>query len=311
MFKSNLQPEWGLGLVVESGPDHVVLMFEHGGRRKFIKSKARGLVAVQLEADALSALTARAHGRRAKASATPKVKAARLAADRRSTARFTTFQEQVAFFEKHFVGGFAGERFIQEERGGPGAQGKKGSKEAGIALAQAELSRERFAQGTPEALFESARRVLQATNLVFPLEGALPFARLEPARRGEVLAALEQLLHGEDAYGARLERFARAVNLKDKAGQAKAVTWPFATVFAALLRPEAHVCVKPAAFASQAITLGLSVEKVQPVTAHGAEQFHEVATRTQARLREVGHAPRDLMDVCSFISRTHAEKSAS
>ena len=58
----------------------------------------------------------------------------------------------------------------------------------------------------------------------------------------------------------------------------------------------------------QAATLGLTVEKSQPVTARGYQQFHEVATLTQAKLLEAGQKPRDLLDVAVFIWRTHAEK---
>jgi hypothetical protein len=46
------------------------------------------------------------------------------------------------------------------------------------------------------------------------------------------------------------------------------------------------------------------------VTASGYRQFFEVAKEMQQRLIGAGHHPRDLMDVYSFIWRTHAEKTA-
>ena len=79
-------------------------------------------------------------------------------------------------------------------------------------------------------------------------------------------------------------------------------------MFGALFNAAANSCIKPTPFASQAATLGLVVEKAQPVTARGYAQFHEVVTLTQTRLLAAGQKPRDLLDVASFIWRTHAEK---
>ena len=100
------------------------------------------------------------------------------------------------------------------------------------------------------------------------------------------------------------------MNLKDKKGEAKAATWPFATIFAAFVGPDEFTCVKPTAFSSQGATLGLTVEKTQPVTAAGYKQFAEIATKTRVLLEAAGQKPRDLMDVYSFIWRTHHEKPA-
>lgn len=150
--------------------------------------------------------------------------------------------------------------------------------------------------------------MLGATNIVFPIEGAIPFGALDQEDRPAALAALEQLLHGDGDYAVRLQRFAESVNLKDKSGKGKKVTWPMATLFAALYRPTEHTCVKPTVFAAQGATLGLVVEKSQPVTAVGYRQFFNVAKTTQERLLATGHRPRDFVDVYSFIWRTHAEK---
>jgi hypothetical protein len=308
VFKSELQPDWGLGLVVEDGFDHWVLVFEHGGRKKFIKSKAKGLVPVTLDAKQMSALESRAHGKHKKPGMKPKEKKPS-AAKKKSLARFESLTQQVAFFEKLFPGGFLGERFTADERGVEGEGAKKGSKAAAIALAQRELSAERFASASPDELFESAKKVLQATNIVFPIEGSIPFAALAGEHRTKALEALRNLLHGAGEYGGRLERFAGSLDLKDKQGKAKAVTWPLATVFGALFDPTKYCCVKPTPFTGQAATLGLTeVEKAQPVTSRGYSTFLDVATKTQAALVAAGQKPRDLMDVYTFIWRTHAEK---
>lgn len=304
-FKLESMPDWGVGLLLRDTPPHVILFFEHAGEKKFVKEKATSLVPVVLEAEALAALRARASGRKPRAAPRPSAAhrpaARKPAAKRVSAPRFATVGEQVALFEKLFPGGFTGEAFTGGERQ---------SKQAATELAQQTLSKEAFASATTDELFERARAVLGATNIVFPIEGPIPFRQLEGEDRAKAVAGLKELLHGEGPLGERLEGFTASLNLKDSAGAAKKVTWPLATVFAGLFAPAEHTCVKPTAFAGQAATLGLAVEKTQPVNAAGYGLFLDVATRTRAALLEAGHQPRDLLDVYTFIWRTHAEKPA-
>ncbi len=304
-FKHETMPDWGVGLLLQDRPPHVVLFFENVGEKKFVKEKATALVPVTLAPDALAALKARASGRKPRAAPRPSAglrPAPRKPAARRvAPPRFATFAEQVALFERLFVGGFLGEPFTSAERQ---------SKQAAIELAQQTLSKEAFASASPDERFERARAVLGATNIVFPIEGPIPFRQLAGDDREQAMAGLADLLHGEGALGERLERFTRALNLKDGKGAPKKVTWPLATIFAGLFDPAEHTCVKPTAFAGQAATLGLTAEKTQPVNAAGYALFLEVAKKTQALLLEAGHQPRDLVDVYTFIWRTHAEKPA-
>lgn len=313
-FKHELQPDWGVGLVVHDLGKHWVVFFEKAGEKKFVKDKAAVLVPVQVEPAALAALQAKATGRKPKAGPRPSAAhrpTPRPRASKAAAPRFATFAEQLALFEKLFVGGFQGEHYVKEERGVAGATGAEGYKEAGIALAKQGLSAEAFASRSPDELFASAQQVLSATNIVFPIEGPIPFRQLQGEDRDKALAALKDLLHGEGDYADRIERFAGAVNLKDAKGVAKKVTWPLATVFGGLFAPTQHTCVKPTAFAGQAATLGLSVQKTQPVNAAGYRLFLDVAKKTDALLREAGQQPRDLLDVYTFIWRTHAQKPSA
>lgn len=308
VMKHELQPDWGMGLIVEDDGKYLVLYFERGGLKKFIKDKAKVLVPVTLTAAEMTALKSKANGRskkpRPEGSAKKKAKAK--AAPK---ARFLTVTDQITAFEKLFEGGFKGDAFVEGERGKPGVEGKEGLKEAAIAFAQKTLSKEAFAKSTPEELFENARLLLKATNIVFPIEGSIPFAGMDPENRTKALAALKDLLHGTGDYADRLEAFAAAVVLKDSKGTLKAVTWPFATVFGALLDPTQYACVKPTALSLQGLTVGLNVEKSQPVKAEGYRQFLSVVKKTNDQLKTAGQQPRDLMDVYSFIYRTHAEKA--
>lgn len=311
-MKHETMPAWGVGLVVQDLPNHWVIFFEHAGEKKFVKAMAKVLSPVKLEADELAKLQTRATGRRPKAGPKPSLKlrtGKKPAAKKSSAPRFAKFEDQLALFEKLFAGGFQGEAFTKEERGVIGADEEY--KEGAIAMAQAKLSAAAFASASPDDLFKAAQEVLSATNIVFPIEGPIPFRQLAGDDRTKAMAALKDVLHGSGDYGERLERFAAAINLKDSKGEGKKVTWPLATVFGALFDPKQHTCVKPTAFAAQAVTLGLTVQKTQALNAAGYKMFLEVATRTQALLKEAGAQPRDLVDVYTFIWRTHAEKPAA
>ena len=306
VYKNDLQPAWGLGLVIEDKPDNWVLLFEHAGRKKFIKAKTKSLVPVPLDKDAMALLHAKVHGRKAAGGAS-KPKAPR----KPSAATFVSFDEQVKLFESLFPGGFTGEKFSAEERGVASDKAAKGYIDESIRLAQATLGKEQFDAGKPDEVFAAVLRLLKLTGIVFPMEGQIPLNLLSEADRPALLSALRALLHGEGEFAVRLETFAGALSLKDKTGAAKKVTWPFATHFPALLAPSEHICVKPTAFASQATTLGLDIAKTQPVSADGYRKFLNMAQETQKRLVAAGHKPRDLMDVYSFIQRTHAGKTTA
>ncbi len=301
--------DWGHGIEVAEQGKSSVLFFDKAGEKKFVVAKAletNTLKTVSLPPEEVEALAARAAGR--------KLKAAPSGAKKRATTRtpragvFSSLAEQVKLFETLFVGGFIGERFNKEERGIPGATGVEGYKEAGIAMAQELLSAKAFASETNKKLFENAQRVLAQTNIAHPIfEGNVPFKSIPEADRPAAVAELKELLHGTGDYGERLGRFAAALNLREKNGAPKKATWPLVTVFGALFDPAKHTAVKITAFSNQARTLGFEVGS-QKIDAPGYAKFLDVAVKTREALVAAGHQPRDLLDVYTFIWRTHAEK---
>ena len=306
-FVNTKAPEWGTGLEVQQFPNLSVLFFEKAGEKKFVieKALANGTLAPATVTPAvLAALQARASGRRPRSIglSTAQKRAARPSAKKGAKSLFATFKDQLVVFEKLFAGGFAGEAYTTSERT---------SKDAAIEKAKTTLSAEAFAAESVDELFTRAQAVLAATNIVFPIEGNIPFKKLEGDARAQVVAGLKELLHGAAPAGERVERFAASLHLKDKDGKEKKVTWPLATVFAALFAPAEFVAVKPTAFALQGGTLNLSVERSEPVGALGYGKFLEVAQKTRDLLVEAGQQPRDLLDVYTFIWKTHAEKPAA
>jgi hypothetical protein len=305
--------DWGHGIEVAQQDKLSVLFFDKAGEKRFVVAKAletNTLKAVTLPPAEVAALLARAEGRKRKAgpaSATKKKPTKKAL----KPGVFATLADQLKLFETLFVGGFVGERFSKEERGTPGASGAEGYKEAGIALARELLSAKAFASETNETLFENARKVLAQTNIAHPVfEGNIPFKSIPEADRAAAVAGLKDVLHGTGDYGERLSRFAATLNLRDSKGAARKVAWPLATVFGALFDPANNTAVKPTAFSLQARTLGFEVDRSQKIDAQGYAKFLEVATKTRDALVAAGHQPRDLLDVYTFIWRTHAEKPA-
>jgi len=302
--------DWGHGLEIEQQDKHSVLFFEKAGQKRFVVAKAletQTLKDVTLTAEQVTALAALAAGRKSKQSTAPK----KPRAPRKTAAKsvFATISDQLKLFETLFVGGFTGKKFLKEERGTRGATGEDGFKEAGIALAQELLSAQAFASEPVEVLFERAQRVLAQTTIAHPIfEGNIPFKSIPEGDRAAAVAGLKDLLHGTGAYGDRLSRFAESLNLRDKKGEPRKVAWPLATVFGALFDPATNTAVKPTAFSNQAATLGMDVAVTQKLDAAGYAKFLGVVHKTRDALVAAGHQPKDLLDVYTFIWRTHAEK---
>lgn len=311
LFTLESQPAWGRATLLDEKDGKLILAFEHGGRRVFVKSQIKGLQPVQLGAEESRALEARLRGKHPQGGAVKRPAKAKAKVARPLLAAFPSFDAQVRWFEAFFPGGFAGEKFVSEERGAPEAKGKKGYKTAAIKLAQEQLSPERLASATPEEIFAVSKKLLGFTNLVFPIEGPIPFTSMKEEDRAGFVAALGELLHGEGEYGPRFEKFADSVRIWDAAGQGRKVTWPLATLLQALYAPAQHTFVKPTVFEQQALLLNLPADRHGPVTGTTYERFLDVARKTSERLVAVGHLPRDLMDVYSFIWRSHKEKPAA
>lgn len=312
-------PAWGRGTIIEQRDGKAVLQFEHGGRKVVVVRALGMLKRVDLPREAAIALDARLRGRRAEAGARAlKAKKAAKAlksgkvepVSAGSRSPFASFEAQVAAFDLLFPGGFQGEKFVEEERGAAGYRGKKrGYKEAAIELASEGLSPARFEKAGVDEIFAAVKSILQVTNIVHPQEGGIALAGLSAAAQVPLVAALKALLHGAGEYAPRFDAFVGAFALVDKAGKAKAVTWPLATLLPAAYRPAEHVPVKPTYFRWQAALVGVDVIYQSDVGASVYEQFLEVARATSKRLVAAGHAPRDLMDVYSFIWRTQSAKS--
>lgn len=300
-------PEWGRGIVIapESGrADRLDITFEKGGRRTILKSYSAKLAPVVMPTDEAKALGDKLASRRAPSSRAGAKKSKGAVA----VSVFPSFEAQLQHFEEAFPGGLRGDKFERDERGAPDAKRRKTDKGPAVEDAAAWLGEESFASHDEAWIFEHASTLLRTTSFVHPLEGANSLGGMKPEYRSEFVQALRELLHGTDDEADRFERWVAAIRLEDANGNPKRPSWPLTTVFAALVHPSTHVCVKPTFYQRQASMLKVPLD-YQPKPEYAVyARFQNVVRKTEEALRAAGQDPRDLVDVGSFICLTQSVK---
>jgi hypothetical protein len=207
-----------------------------------------------------------------------------------------TFSDQLKIFRIKYPGGFTDDGWA---RGGDGRRLKKHRQpaidDAQAALADEALQAALTGQRCAEVI-EALATLLGQTNLVKPkeVEGVrqLPIERAEP-----VVAALRELLHGEEAaIGPRFDRLAAELH-----GQ---FSWALTTAPGALARPEVLAYVHPPTIQRQAQVLEpLFSLRVHP-NGHAYGRAVALTTRVRDLVMEAGLQPADLLDVYDFMAAT-------
>jgi hypothetical protein len=321
-------PQWGLGMLVEERDDKRIYDFEDGQSHSIAKAFWSKIESVQLAADEAIALEAKIKSLRVKADPAKKPRVRTVAPPS------MTWDEQVARFETLFPGGFTGDVFTDNERGGageppppstmapavadgeepvpstaaPGPRSKKAkahSRNQAIATARELLGKSELspllAAGKVADVIARVRKVHQAAgNLLHPLGDLIPFSKLPEDHQPAVAEAIVALLHGDGDFGPRFDKFVEVL-AADKLN-----TWPLATVLSALVEPETHVFVKPSFYEKQAAIVGYDLGYDRLPSAAVYERMRGLCAEVEQRLRAKGHAPRDRMDVYAFIWRTTA-----
>lgn len=303
-------PEWGRGVVLPSQggrTDRFDISFEMGGRRTILKTFAEKLNPVVLPAEEARALGDRLASRR---SASGSSRASSKKPKAAVAPAFATFEEQLASFLEAYPDGFGGERFEREVRGLPGAKRKKTDTTPALADAAAALGPQSFEEHDAAWIFAAAAKLVKDTAFVHPLEGANLLGAMPEESRAAFVEALRELLHGTDEAADRFDRFVSAIKLEDGKEAAKRPTWPVATVFAALVHPTEHICVKPTVFQKQAALLRVPLDYQPLPTSTVYARFLTMARKTEEALKAAGQEPRNLVDVASFIGLAQGAKPA-
>lgn len=293
-------PEWGLGYLAEERDEKRFYDFEDGQSHSIAKAFWSKLVPVTLGTAETAALEKKVRSLRDQRSPSGKPKAKAVAV------ALADFDAQFARFLEVCPGGFAGDRFVKDERGATVEDGDKKTKPGkaqAIALAQKLLSKEeldrQIAASSFAEILANVRAVHKAaTGLLHPLGDMIPFNKM-PAERDRAFAeSLRELLYGAGAYEARFDKFVATL------AEANLGNWPLATVLSALVFPNEHAFVKPSYYEKQAALMAfdLRYERVPSGAAYGRMQ--QLAEELGKRLTARGQTPRDKMDVYGFIGRT-------
>ncbi|UQA62106.1 hypothetical protein [Polyangium aurulentum] len=303
IVKHSACPEWGLGYLVEERDDKRIYDFEDGRNHSIAKAYWSKLEPVELGSAEARALEKKVRGLRDQRPSPGKAK------PRAVAPVFPSFDAQVKRFEEIFPGGFAGERFMQEERGeepgGAAATGKKakGFKTAAIETTRRLLSREEMDKQIAAGAFGDAVANVKAVhkaagNLLHPLGDLIPFGKMPTENQRAFVEAAREMLHGSGPAEERFDKLVAAL------AQSNLATWPLATVLGALYAPEEHVFVKPSFYEKQAALLSFDLRYERVPSSAAYARMQALSREVEKRLVSRGHAPRDQMDVYAFIWRT-------
>jgi hypothetical protein len=307
IYRHPARPEWGHGILVEERDAKLILHWEDGHEHVVASAFRAKLEPAELPDSDAKRINDTVRGLRAKKMKTDEKARNRAKVKPRSSTRVQarlSFDEQIARFRGLYPAGFEDIGYLEKERGIRGGQPIDGGKQAAMDQAQTLLAPS--ALDDAEAGFEAAQKLLGATNLVFPIEGAIPFRGMQADNRPAYVAALKDLLHGDAPFAARFDQYVAALRIEDAKQVAKRPTWPLATLLPALHQPARHAFIKPKLLQEQAGALSMTVN-YQPMPSGAVYgEFLAVLEAVDRKLREAGLVPRDLMDVAAFVWTTLA-----
>jgi hypothetical protein len=281
--------DWGYAILLEEQPEKRTFRFEDGKERSFPPRFFDKMVPAELppeEAGAVAERATRGLSTSAKGGARkrrePKAKV-----PKKPT---ITFEEQLARFRTAHALGFDDVTY------------PTGAKNRAIRRARRELTPEAFGKKVEDADFVAAHAA--ALALVDSFRSSVPksdrerLRDLPDAQKPAFAKALAALLFAEDPYPARFDGFVRAL---DAAG---IVSWPLATIFAALKEPEHHVLVRGSLMRKQALVVDVSPGPINPPRGATYERLRDAAEKVRKRLLDQGETPKDFFDVVAFAKKT-------
>ncbi len=202
---------------------------------------------------------------------------------------YQSVNQSIDGFIGRYPGGFRDDRYLKKERA---------FKVAAHELAKTILSRDKLERLLETRAFgdvcRSALQAVNKTNLIFPNEKMTLRKGLKLAKRKETFAvALHALLHGEDAFRLRFQRFASVLN---EVGAAK---WTIATYFPFMVFPDRHQFIKPKYSQNAARVCAFDLKYTPKLTWTTYNQMLRFSDYLKSELAVL--EPRDNIDVQSFM----------
>jgi len=282
---------WGQGMIISAqGADVRVLFTAHPARKPvLVPIKALTVIRAGKWVEAAAAVSERAARPAARASSAPRT------ARKYAT---TTQDEALTKFLADYPGGFAGQRFTDEERAPRWAAHQAFVEHLGGGALRRLLDEGQAA--------EAARRAMQVLEKI-KLLSVFEKARLRKTLQVEesalaYLGALADLLDAPEVSEATFDPYLKAVGALGGESKQRIDTWPIATVLPFLAQPERHFFVKPIATqaAAERLRLDLSYQSQLGWTTYR----RALALAAELTTVLAPHGCRDLVDVQAFVSLT-------
>jgi hypothetical protein len=197
-------------------------------------------------------------------------------------------------FLRFFPGGFQDEKYVDWERGYKWEAHERWETELGLAQYRSLLRTRRYAEIASRAV-----RIESRTNLLFSFEKMALRDAVKPEEGARAFA--EGLFEFLSASGDEAEAFERwcAVVGGLPRRQTRVLTWPVATVFGFLARPDRHFFLKPNVTRRAAAEYGTSFDYRSRPNAETYASVLALARAVRKDLRDL--RPRDMIDVQSFL----------
>lgn len=283
LFLHSVRKEWGVGVLAGEKDGKRRYLFENGEERTLASGFDQLMKRVERPTPEQQLALARLQG----------VLAGRAKNDGGGAKAFSfALSSQLVKFRERYPSGFSDPSWIEDVRGGA-----SGPVRTALTAAEERLSAKALdaltSNRSPADAWQVVRDVLTPSGLVPAAQLALTPSSGE---RGLPLA-IRELLHGTGPYDKRFDRFVATFT----AAFGSPPGWELVTALSALVHPVDHVCVEPTTFRKQvkAVSARRSVS-AQP-SGSGYTTFLSVARLIANKLSEQGEAPRDLLDVRSFI----------
>jgi len=290
LYRHSKRQKWGLGLIIRKLDDRAHMQFQDGRLRTLHLDYSHLLEPVDRPYDVARGLV----------EALESMAPDELRPSQRRGPAPISMDEQVEYFRELYAGGFKDEAYSDEHRGDGRKRPLKRHRDALIARAQKELSKQGIAKhrsdGGASAVHKAATKVVKLTNLV-PAKERRAFGKIDEHHHEAVATTLRALLHGTSPLAQRLDAWVRT--LETAMGQAP--SWPMATVFLGAVSPNKHVVVKPKTFERQARFMAPGLRAGERPMGLLYARLQAMADATRERMGEKGLAPRDLMDVHDFM----------
>lgn len=266
------KPEWGVGKVLSVSSNGIGVFFVNAGHKKLSPEYVTLTVAEgeQAQHPLLDNLASAASS---------------------EGAIFLALPEAIQKFLTEYPGGFAGERYFEEERGYKDKAHEACTSLLGESDITALLNAGNYAE-----ICERARRVESTTNLLASFE-KIQFndALKNPGNQKLFAEQLADNFYGAAEEKVRFEKLAAALD------QMQVAKWPVVTYFGYMRFPESRIFIKPEVTRNAASVCAWEISykpELNWATYVGVRGLFE---HLRSELIKAGLAPRDMIDVQSFV----------